>query len=146
MGLYDFMSRKLKMTMTLPCIADIETVAHAGLERLCTEGNIQLDKVEEAKMLVNEAIINAIEHAQTKRNQIKIEFDLSDDHLLIFVRDYGHGFDVSLVDDPNIDEKIGGDYKRGWGIKLMQTLSDDFKIESGKGGTKIYMYLHLNQA
>lgn len=132
--------------MTLPCIADIETVAHAGLERIGTEGKIPQDKLEEAKMLVNEAIINAIEHAQTKKNQLKIEFELSKTELLIFVRDYGAGFDVSLVDDPNIDEKITGDYKRGWGIKLMQTLSDDFKIESGKGGTKIYMYLHLNQA
>lgn len=131
--------------MTLPCIADIETVAHSGLERLAAECNIEQNKLEEAKMLVNEAIINAIEHGTAKRNEIRIEFELDQSKLLIFVRDYGTGFTILDVEDPNIDEKVTADYKRGWGIKLMQTLSDDFKIESGKGGTKIYMYLNLNK-
>lgn len=139
------MSHKIKLSMTLPGIADIETVAHAGLERLGAEGNIPVDKLEEAKMLVNEAIINAIEHGTAKRKEIKLQFELDEKRLLIFVRDYGTGFTVADVEDPNIDEKITGDYKRGWGIKLMQTLSDDFRIVSDKGGTKIYMYLHLIQ-
>ena len=138
------MSRKIKMSMTLPCISDIETVAHSGLERIGAEGKIQVDKLEEAKMLVNEAIINAIEHGTEKKKEIRLQFELDEKRLLIYVRDYGSGFEMSDVEDPDIDTKVTGDYKRGWGIKLMQTLSDDFKIESSKGGTKIYMYLHLN--
>lgn len=139
------MSRKIKLSMTLPCITDIETVAHSGLERLGAEGNIPIDKLEEAKMLVNEAIINAIEHGTKRRNEIRIQFELDANKLLIYVRDYGSGFEISNVEDPNIDKKVSGDHKRGWGIKLMQTLSDDFKIKSDKDGTKIYMYLHLNK-
>jgi anti-sigma regulatory factor (Ser/Thr protein kinase) len=120
-------------------------VAHSALDRIGIEGNIAADKLEQAKMLVNEAIINAIEHAKTKKNQFKIEFDLTKDVLLIYVRDYGSGFNLTDIETPDIEEKIRSDYKRGWGIKIMQSMSDDFKIESDKHGTKIYMYLRLNE-
>lgn len=139
------MPQHLKFSLTLPFVADIELVAHCALDRIGSEGNIAADKVELAKILVNEAIINAIEHAKTKKNQVKIEFDLTKDVLLIYVRDYGSGFNLTDIETPDIEEKIRSDYKRGWGIKIMQSMSDEFNIESDKYGTKIYMYLRLNE-
>lgn len=138
------MPRNLKFSLTLPTIADIELVAHSALDRIGVEGDIPVDKLEQAKLLVNEAIINSVEHAKNKRNQFRIEFDLTKDVLLIYVRDYGSGFDLSEIDTPDIEQKIRSDYKRGWGIKIMQSMSDDFRIESDKHGTKIYMYLKIN--
>lgn len=138
------MSNILKLSMQLPCIQNIETVAHAGLDKIGEIATISIDKIEEAKLLVNEAINNAIEHAvSSKRPQIRIEFSLEEDVLMIYVRDYGPGFIVSDVEEPHIEDKIGGGYKRGWGLKLMESLSDDFRIESGKYGTKIFMHLNI---
>jgi len=63
--------------------------------------------------------------------------------LVIFVRDYGKGFKPENVEEPDINEKLGSKHKRGWGLKLMETMSDDFMIESDKNGTKITITKHL---
>ena len=49
----------------------------------------------------------------------------------------GGGFEPESVPDPSIDEKLRAERKRGWGLKLMKSLSDDFRIESNTTGTKI---------
>lgn len=129
--------------MQLPCVLNIETVAHCGLDKLGEMAGVNVDRLEEAKLLVNEAINNAIEHAEGNKQQIRLEFSFNEERLLIYVRDYGSGFEVEHVEDPKIEDKIGGKYKRGWGLKLMESLSDEFIIESSKNGTKIYMYLNI---
>jgi anti-sigma regulatory factor (Ser/Thr protein kinase) len=57
--------------------------------------------------------------------------------IIIFVRDYGEGFEPGAIEDPDIQKKLGTAHKRGWGLKLMKEMSDDFKIESNKNGTRI---------
>jgi anti-sigma regulatory factor (Ser/Thr protein kinase) len=58
--------------------------------------------------------------------------------LVILVRDFGKGFDPSTVADPAERKKAGGGKNnRGWGLKLMKTMSDDFSISSGDDGTRI---------
>lgn len=131
------MKEPVTLKMALPRIADIELVAIEGLDRLAHHMGIAEEKIGEAKILVAEAVVNALEHSGDDNPVVKVEFTLTTKELVIFVRDYGKGFEPSAVQDPDITAKIGSRHKRGWGLKLMKALSDGFKIESGRDGTRI---------
>ncbi len=131
------MSETVSLKISLPKIPDIELVAIEGLERLAHHMGIAGEKIGEAKVLVTEAIINALEHAGEETQSVRVEFTMTKQELTILVRDYGKGFDQSSIEDPSIDTKLGSKNKRGWGLKLMKTMSDDFRIESNTHGTRI---------
>jgi anti-sigma regulatory factor (Ser/Thr protein kinase) len=125
------------LRMALPRIPDIELVALEGLDRLARHLGIPAEKTGEAKIAVTEAIINALEHSGAPNAVVKVEFRMTPKELVILVRDFGKGFEPDSVEDPSIETKIGSKNKRGWGLKLIKSLADDFRIESGSRGTKI---------
>ncbi|HCA81741.1 MAG TPA: hypothetical protein DEP53_18585 [Bacteroidetes bacterium] len=127
----------MKLKIALPKIPDIELVALEGLERLARYMGIREDKIGEARILVTEAIINGLEHSGQKHPTVRVEFSMTKKELVILVRDYGKGFEPGAVEEPDIKKKVGSKNKRGWGLKVMKSMSDDFQIESGKRGTKI---------
>ena len=131
------MNSNLNLKITLPDIPDIELVALEGLERMGKYLGIAEDKIGEAKIVVNEAIINGFEHSGMDNPYVNIEFIITKEQLTILVTDYGKGFNLDEVKEPEIAKKMKSINKRGWGIKLMKSLSDDLKIESGPTGTKI---------
>ena len=137
------MEENIKLKMTLPKIPDIELVAIEGMDRMAKYIGITDEKIGEAHVLVTEAVINAFEHSGQKRPIVRVEFTMSPEKLVIFVRDYGKGFDPTAVEEPDIKKKLGSKHKRGWGLKLMESMSDDFMIESDEHGTKITITKNL---
>ena len=132
------MENAVVLKITLPKIPDIEMVALEGLERLALHLGISTEKIGEVKILVTESITNALEHAGDANPSVRVEFRMTPKELVIYVRDFGKGFEPSEVEDPDLQSKLGPNKrKRGWGLKLMKELSDDFQIESGRNGTKI---------
>ncbi len=131
------MQEPVQLKMTLPKIPDIELVALEGLERLSKHLGIADEKIGEAKIIVTEAIINAFEHGGDRNPAAQVEFTLTPKEVIIFVRDFGEGFEPSAVESPNIEAKLKANSKRGWGLNLMRSLSDDFRIESDSNGTRI---------
>lgn len=125
------------LKIALPRIPDIELVALEGLDRLARHLGIPADKIGEARIAVTEAIINALEHAGTEIPMVKVEFRMTPKDLVIYVRDFGKGFEPASIEDPSIEAKLGAKSKRGWGLKLMKSLADDVQIESGRRGTRI---------
>ena len=92
--------------MTLPRIPDIELVALEGLERLSRYLGIADEKIGEARIIVTEAIINAFEHGGDKLPVAEVEFTLTQKEVIIFVRDFGEGFEPSAVATPTIENKL----------------------------------------
>lgn len=131
------MKDAVSLKISLPKIQDIELVAIEGLDRLAHHLGIADEKIGEAKVLVTEAIINALEHSGEENPSVEVEFTMTKQELIILVKDYGKGFEPSSVEDPDIRGKMGTKDKRGWGLKLMKTMSDDFRIESDSHGTRI---------
>jgi serine/threonine-protein kinase RsbW len=138
------MNESMSLKMSLPRIPEIELVALEGLERLTRHLGIAEEKIGEARIIVTEAIINAFEHAGPESTAVRVEFTMTTDELTIFVRDSGHGFDpATAAEHPPVTE-TGLPSKRGWGMKLMRSLSDGFSIRSGKRGTTITITKRLN--
>ncbi len=131
------MHEPVQLKMTLPRIPDIELVALEGLERLARHLGIADEKIGEARIIVTEAILNAFEHGGDKSPAAVVEFTLTPREIVIFVRDFGEGFEPSEIETPHIEAKLKAENKRGWGLNLMKSLSDDFHIESDNHGTRI---------
>jgi len=131
------MQEPITLKITLPKIPDIELVALEGLDRMARHLGIAEEKIGEARIAVTEAIINAFEHARAERPSVEVEYTMTPKELVVFVRDFGKGFDPGAVESPEISKKLTAESKRGWGLHLMKSLSDGFEIESGSQGTKI---------
>ena len=137
------MNENISLEIKLPKVPNIELVALEGLQLMGSFLGISEDKIGEAKIIVTEAIINGLEHTGDDNPSVNVEFTMTKAKLIILVTDYGKGFVPESVEDPQIQEKLMSNNKRGWGLKLMKSMSDDFLIETGINGTKITLIKNL---
>ena len=128
-----------KVELTLPIIPDMELAAIKTADVIAKHMDLGEEKSAEIGMALIEATINAFEHSGSDSGNVEIHFVIQDDTLVIKVTDKGKGFDQSNVKIPNIEEKLGSDRKRGWGLQLIQELMDTVEFESSSEGTTVTM-------
>jgi serine/threonine-protein kinase RsbW len=133
----------LEVSLTVPMFPGLEVVATAQAAALGEYIGMERDKIEEMKLAIIEACINAFEHSHGRDGQVHFTFRIhrenGQDALEVVVRDQGMGFDPESIETPVLEKKLHSSRKRGWGLKIIESLMDSVRIESNAEGTAISM-------
>ncbi len=133
-----------EVSMSIPVAPEMEIVATAQAAALGEYLGLSRDKIDEVKLALVEACINAFEHADCRDEQLHLTFRLGKESngrewLEVEVLDKGKGFDQDTVEEPNLSKALASHRKRGWGLQIIKSLMDDVAITSGEWGTRIQM-------
>lgn len=132
-----------EVTLTLPMVPDMEIEASRTATAMAESIAMSPDKIDEVRMAVVEACINALEHSRSPDRNVYVTFEVlgakGPESLRITVRDGGVGFAPEAIEEPDIQAKLKAERKRGWGLKIIRGLMDQVEIHSGHDGTTIVM-------
>ena len=132
------------ISLDIPVAPEMEIVATAQAAALGEHVGMSRDKIDEVKLALVEACINAFEHAHTRDERLHLTFRLGRDEgggdwLEVEVFDQGRGFDHLRIEPPSPEQTFQGKRKRGWGLQIIRSLMDGVQISSGDWGTRIVM-------
>jgi serine/threonine-protein kinase RsbW len=138
------MSGGREVSMSIPVAPEMEIVATAQAAALGEYLGLSRDKIDEVKLALVEACINAFEHAHCRDEQLHLTFRLGRESkerewLEVEVLDKGTGFDQKRVEEPSPQKTFASHRKRGWGLQIIKSLMDEVAITSGEWGTRILM-------
>lgn len=133
-----------EVTLALPMLPDMEIEASKTATAIAESMHMSPDRIDEVRMAVVEACINAFEHSRAEEREVYVTFevlgvDKDPEKLRITVRDTGIGFNPDEQKEPKIEEKILAQRKRGWGLRIIRGLMDEVEIHSGSEGTTVVM-------
>ena len=132
-------TRKPTVDLSIPVIPDMELAATKTAEVVAKHMELGEEATAEISMALIEACLNAFEHSKTDENNIYIHFVIDNETLTIKVEDKGVGFESEEVEIPDIDQKLKGQRKRGWGLQIIKELMDSVEWESSQAGTTVTM-------
>jgi serine/threonine-protein kinase RsbW len=132
-----------EVTLALPMMRDMEIEASKTATAIAEAMHMSPDRIDEVRMAVIEACINAFEHSHATDQEVFVTFEVlgkaDPEKLRITVRDTGIGFNPDEMGEPRIEEKLTAQRKRGWGLKIIRGLMDEVEIHSSSGGTTVVM-------
>lgn len=128
-----------EVELIIPMLPDMEITATQTACSVAQYMKFDPDRIDEVKMALIEAIINAFEHSKSLDGKVRIKFVIADDNLTVVIQDHGQGFELNRIDKPDITQKLRAEYKRGWGLMLIENLMDTVHIESSEHGTTLVM-------
>jgi serine/threonine-protein kinase RsbW len=132
-----------EVNLTLPIRPNMEMTASKTATSLAESMGMSPDKVDEVRMAVVEACINAFEHSRAKDGKVYVTFQILSENepqkLQIKVEDTGVGFTPEDVEKPRIEDKLKAQSKRGWGIQIIKGLMDEVEFRSSDNGTVVVM-------
>jgi serine/threonine-protein kinase RsbW len=128
----------------LPMGADNELLAAATAEQIARRLNFRPEAINQIKTAIVEACINASEHSLSPEQKIYQRFQVEDDKLVITISSRGIlPAKVKAKDSVGKDTTELLDQRRGWGLKLIETLMDEVEFERVDEGTSLRMVKYL---
>jgi len=121
-------------SITIPMGSDGELIAAHTLEDIARKHDVGSGMINQMKTAVVEACINAAEHGSSPDGQIRLSFNVDAERMNITVANRG----LRLADVQKSADRES-QARRGWGLKLMERLMDEVRLEQTDDGTTIKM-------
>jgi serine/threonine-protein kinase RsbW len=140
-------SRPNEFEMVIPMGADTELIAAHTVEQIARRVHFGPEAINQIKTALIEACINAAEHSLSPDRKIYQRFRVEDDRLVVTVA--SRGVVPANLAGQNGQQGAAGNEKadtkgrRGWGLKLIQTLMDEVEFERVDDGTRLRMTKYL---
>jgi serine/threonine-protein kinase RsbW len=128
-----------EVTLALPMAPEMELEASKTATAIAESIRMTPDRIDEVRMAVVEACINALEHSQASDREVFVTFQVLTEKLRIMVHDNGVGFSPEVLEEPTMAGKLKAVRKRGWGLKIIRGLMDEVEIRSDAEGTTVVM-------
>ena len=133
-----------EVTLALPMVPEMELEASKTAAAISESIRMSPDRIDEVRLAVVEACINALEHSHAIDQEVFVTFQVvglpgDPEKLRIMVRDNGVGFPSELLQEPAAGGGTPPLRKRKHGLRIMQGLMDEVEIVSGSEGTTIVM-------
>ena len=125
--------------LSIPMQPDMEVIATSVAESMGVFMGLEENKVDEVKIAIVEACINAFEHSKSEERRIDVSFSIDDSALTININDGGSGFDMDEAMAKIAEKRSEGIGDRGWGLTLIYELMDEVSIASTPKGTLVKM-------
>lgn len=124
--------------IVVPMGDETELIAAHAVEEIAKRYQFSPKAINQIKTALVEACINATEHSLSPDRKIYQNFAFETDKLVITISNRGLRLADKQAAEINPDEG-----RRGWGLKLMQTLMDEVTFEQVDDGTRISMTKYL---
>ncbi len=121
--------------LRIPSITENLQMIRVFILKIAAKMGFNEETQEQIALSVDEACTNVIKHAHhhnaRRLMDIKIETDAT--KIKITITDKGKGFDITKLQDPDIEKYIKESKHGGLGIYLIKTLMDEVNYEFNPG-------------
>jgi serine/threonine-protein kinase RsbW len=133
-----------KFSYTLDSTLETVDSAEQTASRMAIESGFDEEEVMRIAMAVREAAVNAVLHgnAYDPGKKVKLDFERTDNDLVITIKDQGKGLDLEKVPDPLAPENLLK--TSGRGIFLIRSFMDEVQIRPSQTGTEIKLIKHVH--
>jgi serine phosphatase RsbU (regulator of sigma subunit)/anti-sigma regulatory factor (Ser/Thr protein kinase) len=103
-------------------------------------------RVERLKTALGEATMNAMEHGNEYRPDVKVGISVvhRGDAVCVRITDRGAAGELPEPEVPDLEAKLEGRQKpRGWGLFLIEKMVDEARVETGAHGRTIELVMRL---
>ncbi len=121
--------------LKIPSITENLQMIRVFVLKIAAKMGFNEETQEQIALSVDEACTNVIKHAHhhNARRLIDIKIETDANKIKITITDKGKGFDITKLQDPDIEKYIKESKHGGLGIYLIKTLMDEVNYEFNPG-------------